>query len=211
MAGKVERLDCPVCDGLKMEKLRPVEELDLALDYCDKCGGMWFESGEVRQLRFCPPEVLSSLISMKKQLYAVDCPCGHSMTRNSGECGSCGRPNTVDCPACNSELERVQSDTFTVDVCRDCRGVWFDNIDLSAVWNLQFEKSTKLGDEGGSSGDTTNPEERVRLDRRYRRRDVLAVGLAQKRTRQMQEPRRASGGALALVCRNPQSIVLSVM
>jgi Zn-finger nucleic acid-binding protein len=183
MAGKVERLDCPVCDGLKMEKLRPVEELDLALDYCDKCGGMWFESGEVRQLRFCPPEVLSSLISMKKQLYAVDCPCGHSMTRNSGECGSCGRPNTVDCPACNSELERVQSDTFTVDVCRDCRGVWFDNIDLSAVWNLQFEKSTKLGDEGGSSGDTTNPED-----------TVIAV-LRSKKDEEAEEPTASGNGS----------------
>lgn len=162
MAGKVQRLDCPVCDDLKMEKLRPVEELDLALDYCDKCGGMWFESGEVRQLRFCPPEVLSSLISMKKQLYAVDCPkCGHPISRNSGECGSCGRPNTIDCPTCNSELERVRSDKFTVDVCRDCRGVWFDNIDLSAVWNLQFEKSPKLGEDRGPSGDTTNPEDTV--------------------------------------------------
>lgn len=140
MAEHGKRLDCPVCDGVQMDKLRPSDELELTLDYCDKCGGIWFESGEVRQLRFCPPEVLSSLISMKKQLYTVECQCGHFMTRNAGECPSCGHENVIDCPSCSSTLERVRSDQFTVDVCRDCRGVWFDNIDLSAVWNLQFDR-----------------------------------------------------------------------
>ena len=162
MAEKRNRLDCPVCDGVQMEKIRPSDELELALDYCDKCGGMWFESGEVRQLRFCPPEILSSLISMKKQLYAVDCPsCGHSMTRNVAECPSCQRENTIDCPDCGLLLERVQGDEYTVDVCRDCRGVWFDNIDLSAVWNLHFEKSPRLSEEDTGSPDEIDTEDTV--------------------------------------------------
>jgi Zn-finger nucleic acid-binding protein len=143
MAKKVmKRLGCPVCDGVDMEKISPSAEHELMLDYCDRCGGMWFESGEVRQLRFCPPEVLSSLISMKKQLYAVECDsCGGMMTRNAGECPACGQANAIACPRCSTELERVQGERFTLDVCQACRGVWFDNIDLSAVWNLQFEMS----------------------------------------------------------------------
>jgi Zn-finger nucleic acid-binding protein len=142
MPEKGKRLDCPVCAGEQMQKICPSEELDLFLDYCDRCGGMWFETGEVRQLRYCPPEALSGLISMKKQLYAVACPdCEHPMTRNAAKCSQCGRDNTINCPTCNSQLERVQGEQFTVDVCRDCRGAWFDNIDLSAVWNLQFEGS----------------------------------------------------------------------
>lgn len=143
MAENAKRLGCPVCDGVQMEKLRPSEELELTLDYCNDCGGMWFESGEVRQLRFCPPEILSGLITVKKQLFAVACPsCSHPVTRNSAVCGSCGRKNLIDCPTCGSQLERVQSERFTVDVCRGCRGVWFDNIDLSQVWNLQFDGPT---------------------------------------------------------------------
>jgi Zn-finger nucleic acid-binding protein len=142
MAKKVKRLGCPVCAGEDMQKISPSDEAELMLDYCDKCGGMWFESGEVRQLRFCPPEVLSSLISMKKQLYAVECEsCGNLMTRNAGECPACGKDNAISCPRCDTELERVQGEKFTLDVCENCRGVWFDNIDLSAVWNLQFEGS----------------------------------------------------------------------
>ncbi len=155
MAEHGKRLRCPVCEGVQMEKLRPSEDLELMLDYCDECGGMWFESGEVRQLRFCPPEVLSPLISMKKQLFAVECPkCGHSNTRNSAECAACGRENIIDCPNCSSKLERVQGDQLTVDVCRKCRGVWFDNIDLSQVWSVQFDKSTPLGDKDTTEGDT---------------------------------------------------------
>lgn len=149
MADKGNRLDCPVCDGEQMQKICPSEELELFLDYCDRCGGMWFESGEVRQLRYCPPEALSGLISMKKQLYAVACPdCEHPMTRNAAKCSQCGRENTINCPTCSSQLERVQSEQFTVDVCRDCRGVWFDNIDLSAVWNLQFQGGGASSEEG---------------------------------------------------------------
>jgi Zn-finger nucleic acid-binding protein len=142
MAKKVKRLRCPVCADQDMQKISPSAETELMLDYCDKCGGMWFESGEVRQLRFCPPEVLSSLISMKKQLYAVECDaCGSLMTRNAGECPACGKVNVISCPRCKTELERVQAEGFTLDVCQSCRGVWFDNIDLSAVWNLHFESS----------------------------------------------------------------------
>jgi Zn-finger nucleic acid-binding protein len=143
-AKKAKRLKCPVCDGEDMQKISPSEETELILDYCDKCGGMWFESGEVRELRYCPPEVVSSLISIKKQLYAVECDsCGHLMARNAAECPSCGQGNVISCPRCSTKLERVQGETFTLDVCQDCRGVWFDNIDLSAVWNLQFESLSR--------------------------------------------------------------------
>ncbi len=154
MSGKKNFFDCPVCKDVQLQKISPSVELELMLDYCDVCGGMWFESGEVRQLRLCSPEVLSGLITMKKQLHTVECSsCGNGMTRNAAECKSCGHDNTINCPSCSAELERVQSEVFTVDVCRECRGVWFDNMDLSAVWNLQFDGPAHAAAEGGSSGD----------------------------------------------------------
>lgn len=170
MAERKNGLGCPVCDGVEMQMLRPSEELELALDYCDVCGGMWFESGEVRQLRVLRPEILTSLITMKKQLHTVDCPsCTRPMTRNVSECSACGHENTLNCPVCGTGLERVRSDRFTVDVCRACRGVWFDNIDLSEVWKLQFDNSAQSGEAelrltseggggggGGDGGDTTD-------------------------------------------------------
>ncbi len=147
--------DCPVC-GSQLQKISPSLEMELMLDYCGTCGGMWFKSGEVRQLRLCSSDVLGKLITLKKQLYTTECSaCGHAMTRNSAKCGACGHENKINCPSCNSELERAQSELFTVDVCRSCRGVWFDNIDLSQVWNLQFEDGTQS--EGAGVDDA--PEE----------------------------------------------------
>ncbi len=142
MADHDKIYDCPVCEAVQLQKLSPSEELELVLDYCDDCGGMWFDAGEVRQLHLCSPEVLSGRITMKKQLHTVECSkCGFPMTRATAACGACGRENILDCPGCGSELERVQSENFTVDVCRACRGVWFDNLDLSQVWNLQIGNS----------------------------------------------------------------------
>ena len=144
---------CPVCTT-ELRKISPSIELDLMLDYCDQCGGIWFRSGQVRQLRLCSPDVLGGLITLKKQLYTVECEsCGHKMTRNSAECGQCGHVNAIDCPGCGDELERVPSELFTVDVCRSCRGVWFDNIDLSQVWDLQFDGADGFGDPAASSED----------------------------------------------------------
>ncbi|MEE9231595.1 MAG: zf-TFIIB domain-containing protein [Acidobacteriota bacterium] len=149
-------LPCPVCKGVELLKLPMSDDGELTVDYCDKCGGMWFESGEVRKLRFSPPEILSGLITVKKQLFAVPCPeCKHPITRNSAKCGSCGHKNIIDCPVCGSKLGRAQSDRFVVDVCKACRGVWFDNIDLSEVWNLQFRDSTSSGD--GSISQSSEP------------------------------------------------------
>jgi Zn-finger nucleic acid-binding protein len=152
MAAQAKGMGCPVCKEVELQKLRPSQELELLLDHCERCGGMWFEPGEVRQLRLLAPEVLASRISLKKQLFAMPCPeCGHPVTRNSGQCKACGHENTIACPRCHSELERVQSDVFTIDVCRACRGVWFDNIDLSAVWNLQFDETKGQKQDGSTS------------------------------------------------------------
>jgi len=186
MAKAAKRLECPVCNGVRMQKLHPSDELELTLDYCDECGGMWFESGEVRQLRYCPPEVLSGLITVKKQLFTVVCPsCGHPVTRNAAACKSCGRENIINCPVCGSGLERVQSDRCTLDVCRGCRGVWFDNIDLSAVWNLQFENSADTREaEPSPSSDGRDTEDTVIAVLRHGRKAGIEASAGSEAQRQ---------------------------
>ena len=163
--------ECPVC-STELRKISPSLELDLMLDYCDQCGGIWFRSGQVRQLRLCSPDVMGGLITLKKQLYTVECEsCGHPMTRNSAECGECGHVNTIDCPGCENELERVPSELFTVDVCRSCRGVWFDNIDLSQVWDLQFDGMKGMGDAAASAEDEEDTLDTVVAVLRHRKTD----------------------------------------
>ena len=40
-------LICPVCDGHLMEKRNFIEYSDIKIDYCNKCGGIWLEKGEL--------------------------------------------------------------------------------------------------------------------------------------------------------------------
>ena len=48
------RWPCPVCLGVKMEKTVVGKGEggpdSLTLDHCARCGGMWFELGEVQRL-----------------------------------------------------------------------------------------------------------------------------------------------------------------
>lgn len=39
----------------------------------------------------------------------------------------------MKCPACKSELSPYSHGGETIDVCRDCDGIWFDSAELSAV------------------------------------------------------------------------------
>ncbi|MCM3904571.1 MAG: zf-TFIIB domain-containing protein [Pyrinomonadaceae bacterium] len=39
-------MKCPRCDG----QLHEIKFEDVAIDTCDKCGGCWFDSGELAQL-----------------------------------------------------------------------------------------------------------------------------------------------------------------
>lgn len=140
MAERERSLDCPVCPGRAMGTLRPSPDLDLTLECCDRCGGVWFDAGEVLELRKCHPRALARQITVPKQLLRIECPqCGRSVARNAIGCAECGWRSVLRCPGCRNSLERVETPRFTVDACRSCRGAWFDNIELSQIWNVRLD------------------------------------------------------------------------
>jgi Zn-finger nucleic acid-binding protein len=46
-AAGISTMQCPRCDG---GKLSGTKIDDVAIDRCDKCGGVWLDSGELEQL-----------------------------------------------------------------------------------------------------------------------------------------------------------------
>lgn len=46
-AAGTSSMQCPRCDGGKLNELKFEEVL---IDRCDKCGGVWLDSGELEQL-----------------------------------------------------------------------------------------------------------------------------------------------------------------
>ncbi len=139
---KVEaRLPCPTCLGVAMDKLRPVKTHDLVLDYCRRCGGIWFEAGEVEKLRRVRPKGLPRTIELRETAFRMPChSCHVSMDRNADVCSACGWKNRLQCPNCQKELERIERGDLVLDACRSCRSVWFDNHEIAQIWNMEVRR-----------------------------------------------------------------------
>lgn len=154
MTSLEERYPCPVCVGVRMSKLELSEEADLLLDSCGRCGGFWFDYGEVQQLRRCKPQVLWRKIVLQERARRMKChSCHASMDRNASQCPVCGWKNVIDCPTCSRPLQPIEYEKLKLDICKQCKGVWFDEIELSEIWNLQIDSLAKKRQQ--ASGEST--------------------------------------------------------
>lgn len=150
------RYPCPVCLGVKMEKVvlqapqpqiaasgratggpqRPVG--DLVLDHCARCGGVWFEAGEVQRLRHCEAELLWREIVRREDSSVMLChSCRSPVGRDEMKCGVCDWVVELDCPTCARPLRVSQQAGMSLDYCTHCRGVWFDHAELAGIWRLE--------------------------------------------------------------------------
>jgi Zn-finger nucleic acid-binding protein len=135
------RWPCPVCLGVTMKKA-PLGEDDGPpyVDHCARCGGIWFEHGEVELVRERAPEELWLYVAHRPEPVSVRCHACHGhTTRATDTCPHCNHTHVIDCPGCAQPMETVAQDGLTLDVCRRCRGVWFDHHELDIIWNRQRE------------------------------------------------------------------------
>jgi Zn-finger nucleic acid-binding protein len=120
----------------------------LTLDYCGACGGVWFDRGEAAALQASSPSGYKWPLAAPAA-YSVQCHgCGQAVDRDAGACGSCGRANVLDCPVCHDHMEITTHDGLSLDVCRGCRGVWFDAKELSRI-----RTAAPLARQGDPAGD----------------------------------------------------------
>ena len=139
------RLPCPVCLGVTMTKARLTGRgTELTLDACPRCGGIWFELGEVQQLRAHPPAALWKLVQQRHEPHRGPCHnCQAIIDRNADKCEACGEKNRIECPSCQREMDVQTLEGLRLDTCRHCRGVWFDHVELEAVWKLALTSARK--------------------------------------------------------------------
>ena len=136
------RYPCPSCLGVKLHKVVIGGDRRLVLDYCRRCGGMWFEHGEVQQLRARDPRALWDQIARRAAPSRSACHNCHAwMDRNVGECPACGWLNRIDCPVCARPMIAQRHENLRLDVCAACKGVWFDHEELAAIWKLSLDAS----------------------------------------------------------------------
>lgn len=151
------RYPCPVCLGVQMEKT-PVgaKGSQVVLDWCRRCGGIWFEAGEVQRVRSGREQDLWKRVARQKRPFRMQCHACHvPMDRNADACSVCGWRNRIDCPECRQPLETRTHQGLTLDVCRSCKGVWFDHAELAAIWTLSLSAAVERhrGEPGVTSDD----------------------------------------------------------
>lgn len=108
----------------------------MVLDGCGRCGGIWFDAGEVDHLRRLGARAVERHITLKQEAYRKRCgSCDASYLRNADRCPACKAPNLLRCPVCSGLLEPVRAGSTKLDGCKKCRGVWFDGVELKEIWN----------------------------------------------------------------------------
>jgi len=106
--------DCPRCYRILVEVLFE----GLRVDACPGCGGIWFDEGELAQLAKAGAGAL-------RRLDDQHADTGFYTRRPEARCPTCRKPLTP--------FSLPYAPEVTLDGCRECRGVWVDEGELSAL------------------------------------------------------------------------------
>jgi Zn-finger nucleic acid-binding protein len=151
MSALQTRLPCPVCLAVKMEKVRlptrsGVRDADLVLDHCARCGGVWFEAGEVARLRGIDAGALWKAIVRRDDVHTMSChSCRALIPRTEATCPACGWKVELDCPECERPMKIEASNGLRLDYCAADKGVWFDHDELTAIWQMEARALVRRG------------------------------------------------------------------
>ena len=120
---------CPACKS----DMIVVEYNKIELDYCTRCQGVWFDSGELELL-------LKSLSLESPNLFL-----GNII--NSEEAESSERKRK--CPTCGRKMKKTtigEHPRILIDACRRGDGLWFDGGELGQlIKQLAGEQREKPG------------------------------------------------------------------
>jgi len=106
-------MECPKCSG----HLATLELVDVELDYCFSCRGIWLDRGETERL---------IRISGGKDLLLM----------NSAEVSSREKPRK--CPVCRRTMQKIRTgkpDSVLLDRCR-AHGIWTDSGELEKILKM---------------------------------------------------------------------------
>jgi len=81
------------------------------IDYCQDCGGIWLDSGELERLLGDKAEEVISRFRDE---------------RRSNE-------KRLRCPACRRKMKKVVCGDTHLDICKRGHGIWFDKGELAEV------------------------------------------------------------------------------
>ncbi len=115
---------CPKC--FKTDLIQ-VEEQGIELDYCQKCGGIWFDQGELQHL--IEKKVQLTFDQIKKE----ETPLMEDFKE-------------ANCPRCSILMSKAPDRdiaNLTIDQCSQCDGVWLDGGEFNRLSKEEIMEKMK--------------------------------------------------------------------
>lgn len=144
---------CPHCGEPLASQRRQTADSVVTVDVCTNGDGVFVDAGEVEQL------------TLGRELYPL-------LLEELGT--DVGAPRG-ECPQCNeimgTEVLELEEEDVEVDVCTVCHGLWFEQGELSALWEIASSRPALREDEVAGIWDDELPD----LDRRERLGQLLGT------------------------------------
>ncbi|MCI0412423.1 zf-TFIIB domain-containing protein [bacterium] len=138
---------CPVC---KSDLRNLSVGKGVAIDFCPRCRGSWFDADELHRVyqdrNAASALLLPPLPNLKRDpVLCKQCETYHS--RSEKYCPECKSPLPFLCPGCQKPLQSSHREGISLDCCHDCKGVWLDGGELTALFkyysaNIQNRATT---------------------------------------------------------------------
>lgn len=123
---------CPVCNQAMMV----VEHQRIELDYCVKCHGVWFDSGEL--------DLMLKYFALPTEEFSMH----HIMELQERKVTEKKRR----CPLCRKKMRKVtlgREPEVLIDTCPKGEGLWFDGGEVGQVIKQLLQSAP---DKGGAHG-----------------------------------------------------------
>ena len=112
-------MNCPTCE---VNELRPVlTKQGTEVDYCDKCGGIWLDKGEIFLFTKRRKELAKALQTALEQ----------------------ARTTQRKCPKTDEAMQEIPllDGELIIDYCPKTGGMWFDKGELQKILTVGPEKT----------------------------------------------------------------------
>ena len=101
--------------------------------------------------------------------------CRAFVDRDAPDCPACGAKTRLNCPCCDTRMLQSRQADLTLDVCKRCKGVWFDHHELEAIWEIERDRFVAQG-RGGKVARTTEVASEVAFETLFWAPDLVLVG-----------------------------------
>ena len=114
---------CPECSA-QMKELKYIPGKDLLVDYCETCGGVWLDGGEIQEAEAIADAQDDRKIRLMRAIWQM-------RAEVRGE-------NILKCPKCKTPTvhEFYTGEGVTLDLCDRCKGSWFEKGELADACEL---------------------------------------------------------------------------